>query len=35
MTSTVGDFLWERLHAWGVRVVSGTPEMGSMVFWAP
>jgi pyruvate dehydrogenase (quinone) len=28
MASTVGDFFWERLHAWGVRVVFGYPGDG-------
>ncbi|HEY6455868.1 MAG TPA: thiamine pyrophosphate-requiring protein [Steroidobacteraceae bacterium] len=28
MTTTVGDFFWERLHAWGIRVVFGYPGDG-------
>ncbi len=28
MAKTVGDFLWERLHAWGVRRVFGYPGDG-------
>src|SRR5665213_4130516 len=28
MTRTVGDFFWERLHAWGVRIVFGYPGDG-------
>jgi pyruvate dehydrogenase (quinone) len=28
MAKTVGDFFWERLHGWGVRVVFGYPGDG-------
>ena len=28
MSKTVGDFFWERLHQWGVRVVFGYPGDG-------
>ncbi|HTV80026.1 MAG TPA: thiamine pyrophosphate-requiring protein [Steroidobacteraceae bacterium] len=28
MSQTVGDFFWERLHAWGVRLVFGYPGDG-------
>jgi pyruvate dehydrogenase (quinone) len=28
MTKTVGDFFWQRLHAWGVRTVFGYPGDG-------
>jgi pyruvate dehydrogenase (quinone) len=28
MTITVGDFFWERLHEWGVRVIFGYPGDG-------
>jgi pyruvate dehydrogenase (quinone) len=28
MAATVGDFFWERLHRWGVRVVFGYPGDG-------
>src|SRR5271154_2179910 len=28
MTQTVGDFLVERLHAWGVRIIFGYPGDG-------
>src|SRR4051794_32752392 len=28
MAKTVGDFVWERLHAWGVRRVFGYPGDG-------
>ena len=35
MASTVGDFFWERLHAWGVRVVFGYPGDGITACWEP
>ncbi|MDQ2805132.1 MAG: thiamine pyrophosphate-requiring protein [Pseudomonadota bacterium] len=28
MSKTVGDFFWERLHAWGVRTIFGYPGDG-------
>ncbi|MGH9524966.1 MAG: thiamine pyrophosphate-requiring protein [Terriglobales bacterium] len=28
MSQTVGDFFWERLHGWGIRVVFGYPGDG-------
>ena len=28
MASTVADFVWQRLHAWGVRRVFGYPGEG-------
>ncbi len=28
MAKTVGDFIWERLHQWGVRCVFGYPGDG-------
>ena len=28
MSNTVGDFFWERLHQWGVRIVFGYPGDG-------
>ena len=28
MADTVGDFLWQRLHDWGVRRVFGYPGDG-------
>jgi pyruvate dehydrogenase (quinone) len=28
MSQTVGDFFWERMHAWGVRIVFGYPGDG-------
>src|SRR6266568_4401421 len=28
MSQTVGDFFWERLHQWGIRIVFGYPGDG-------
>ncbi len=28
MSQTVGDFFWDRLHAWGVRRIFGYPGDG-------